>query len=89
MEMLSSKILLEKKLKHSVDHFAYPYGTENEATQREFEMITECGFHTAVTTRLERLERPNLNRIPRTGVPPFLSLQGFKGKISGLERIAR
>ena len=88
-EMLSSKFLLEEKLKHSVDHFAYPYGTKNEATQREFEMIIECGFHTAVTTRLEKLERPNLNRIPRTGVPPFLSLQGFKGKISGLERIAR
>ena len=89
MEMLSSKVLLEEKLNHSIDHFAYPYGTMNEASEREFEMIIECGFHTAVTTRLERLERPNLNRIPRIGVPPFLSLQGFKGKISGLERIAR
>ena len=89
MEMLSSKILLEEKLKHSVDHFAYPYGTSNEATLREFEMIIECGFNSAVTTRLEKLERPNLSSIPRIGVPPFLSLRGFKGKISGLERIVR
>jgi peptidoglycan/xylan/chitin deacetylase (PgdA/CDA1 family) len=88
-EMIHSKNLLEEKLKHSVEHFAYPFGTHNEADIREFELASRCGFRTAVTTRPESLKSPALNAIPRLGVPPYLALHGFRGKLSGWEHLAR
>ena len=88
-EMRDSKNLLEEKLKHSVEHFAYPFGTHNEADVREFELASRCGFRTAVTTRPESLKSPALNAIPRLGVPSYLNLRGFIGKLSGLEIMAR
>jgi peptidoglycan/xylan/chitin deacetylase (PgdA/CDA1 family) len=88
-EMSDSKNLLEEKLKHSVVHFAYPFGTRNEADVREFELVSRCGFRTAVTTRPESLQSPALNAIPRLGVPSYLNLRGLRGKLSGLEIMAR
>ncbi len=88
-EMSYSKNLLEEKLKHSVEHFAYPFGTPNEADVREFELASRCGFRTAVTTRPETIRSPPLHAIPRLVVPSFLSLHGFKGKLSGWEHLGR
>ena len=88
-EMSYSKNLLEEKLKHSVEHFAYPFGTPNEADVREFELASRCGFRTAVTTRPESIRSPPLHAIPRLVVPSFLSLHGFKGKLSGWEQLGR
>ena len=88
-EMSHSKNLLEEKLKHSVEHFAYPFGTHNEADVREFELASRCGFRTAVTTRPESLKSPALNAIPRLGVPSYLNLRGFIGKLSGWEHLGR
>ena len=36
--MSSSKALLEQILGHTVEHFAYPFGTFNEADTREYEL---------------------------------------------------
>lgn len=88
-EMSHSKNLLEEKLKHSVEHFAYPFGTHNEADVREFELASRCGFRTAVTTRPESLKSPALNAIPRLGVPSYLNLRGFIGKLSGWETLVK
>ena len=83
LEISKSKTLLEEKLEHSVEHFAYPFGTANEAYTREYEIATRCGFRTAVTTIPEMIQSPNLNAIPRLGVPSYLNLVGFRGKLSG------
>jgi peptidoglycan/xylan/chitin deacetylase (PgdA/CDA1 family) len=88
-EMSHSKNLLEEKLKHSIEHFAYPFGTHNEADVREFELASRCGFRTAVTTRPESLKSPALNAIPRLGVPSYLNLRGFIGKLSGWETLVK
>jgi len=50
-EILGSKSVLEKVLGRSVDHFCYPFGTEREAGDREFKLVRNLGFKTAVTTR--------------------------------------
>lgn len=50
-EMAGSRNRLEKMLGTSPKHFAYPYGDANSASRREFEIASEHGFKTAVTTR--------------------------------------
>jgi peptidoglycan/xylan/chitin deacetylase (PgdA/CDA1 family) len=67
-EILMSKHRLESCLGKEVNHFAYPYGGREEAGQREFELVKECGFETAVTARFAnifRAHRRHLQCLPR------------------------
>ncbi|MDJ0614629.1 MAG: polysaccharide deacetylase family protein [Rhizobiaceae bacterium] len=50
-ELEHSKQLLEEKLGQEIVHLAYPYGSEQAASLREFKMARNLGFNTAVTTR--------------------------------------
>ncbi len=47
-EIVSSKRQIEQHLGHVVEHFAYPYGDLNEASER---LVEEAGFRTACSTR--------------------------------------
>ena len=50
-EMEHSRDLIEQKTGVRPTHFAYPYGDALSAASREFDMVKELGFSTAVTTR--------------------------------------
>lgn len=68
-EILTSKLLLEKHLGHTIDHFAYPYGTSKEVGSREHAVVLECGFKTAVTSMCDRLKNNyQLYYLPRYNV---------------------
>jgi len=89
LELDKSKSILEKELNCSVEHCAYPFGTCNEVGQREFKLAAKVDFKTAVTTYPEKIDQVSLYSIPRLGVPPYLTLRGFKGKLSGWEYLVR
>lgn len=55
-EILTNKLLLEEKLGHTIEHFAYPYGTSNEAGNRECSVVAANGFITAVTNMCDSLK---------------------------------
>lgn len=46
-EVKQSKTELEEQLKIKIEHFAYPYGSLEDANQREFDWIKKLGFRTA------------------------------------------
>jgi peptidoglycan/xylan/chitin deacetylase (PgdA/CDA1 family) len=50
-EMVQSKAELELKLGKPVEHFAYPYGTFDEAFLREYRQAEKAGFKTSVINR--------------------------------------
>lgn len=50
-EMKASIMLIEAEIGGKCRHFSYPYGCEQSAGEREFEMARELGLETAVTTR--------------------------------------
>lgn len=88
-EINNSKCLLEEHLKHDINHFAYPYGTVNEAGKKEFELVEQLGFQTAFTTRFDPIVSPDFHSIPRLGIEHFLTTKGLKSKLSGWEFFAR
>jgi peptidoglycan/xylan/chitin deacetylase (PgdA/CDA1 family) len=74
-QVQDSRKILTDHLNRSIDHFAYPYGSHNEAGPREFKIIKELGFKTAVTSRFANIfpqHRNSLECLPRLEIP-FLS----------------
>jgi peptidoglycan/xylan/chitin deacetylase (PgdA/CDA1 family) len=49
-EIVSSKKELEERLNRPVKHFAFPFGSQNEAGPREYKMAKAAGFASIVTT---------------------------------------
>jgi len=50
-EMKESGKVIEQHTGKPVIHFAYPYGSENEAGEREFRLLETAGYKTGVTLR--------------------------------------
>ena len=68
-EILKGNLLLEEHLGHSIDHFAYPYGTLNEAGSREYSFVAANGFKTAVTNMCNSMKNDSQNFcLPRYSV---------------------
>ena len=72
-EMRESADRLEAELGKRPRYFAFPYGDESSAGQRDFRLAHEAGFEAAVTTRkglVHEAHREHLMALPR------LSLNG-------------
>jgi len=71
-EIITSKEELEKKLEIPIEHFAYPYGSKNEITQREVQLLKEAvHFKTATTTRAGNIfleHKSDLLSLPRVQI---------------------
>jgi peptidoglycan/xylan/chitin deacetylase (PgdA/CDA1 family) len=50
LEIINSKKEIESKLNKKISHFAFPFGSENEAGQREYQIAKSVGFDSIVTT---------------------------------------
>jgi peptidoglycan/xylan/chitin deacetylase (PgdA/CDA1 family) len=67
-EIETSRSLIETRLGRRPEHFSYPVGDATSAAAREFRLVSELGFKTAVTTRPEVLfpdHRNHLTALPR------------------------
>ena len=88
-EMLLSKKRLEKELKCSIKHFAYPFGGRKEAGQREREIARDLGFETGWTSIPGGVRHQS-----RWGLPRFVMAQKHTPKylelrLSGWELFCR
>ncbi len=63
-EISTARENLAARLHHPIEHFAYPFGGISAAGEREFRLVKEMGFKTAVTTRPTR-------RLPGTVIISF------------------
>jgi peptidoglycan/xylan/chitin deacetylase (PgdA/CDA1 family) len=50
-EIEQSRRILKEKLNVQIEHFAYPFGATDSCGPREFRLVRELKFKTAVTTR--------------------------------------
>jgi peptidoglycan/xylan/chitin deacetylase (PgdA/CDA1 family) len=70
-EIAESKALLERRLGRPVRHFAYPFGDRTSAGEREFRLVRDSRFTTAMTSRPGHLfsDHANyLNALPRVSI---------------------
>jgi len=67
-EIERSRRVLMERLGVKVQHFAYPFGTPDNCGQREFRLVKELRFKTAVTTRWCNIfpaHKEHLSSLPR------------------------
>ena len=70
-EMEEGNRILEQELGRPCRHFAYPYGDEGSAGEREFALAKELGLKTAVTTRkglIHPAHAGHLTALPRVSL---------------------
>ena len=65
-----------------INHFSYPYGTKSDVGKREFEIVKELGFKSAVTTSVGRLSRKKLFNLPRIHINQKANEKVLKLKLS-------
>ncbi len=72
-EIIKSQQIIQSHIQKEVYHFAYPFGGKEEAGPREFALVKECGFKTAVTTRFAAIfkeHKDHLESLPRFFIHP-------------------
>ena len=83
-DISKSKDILEKKLGHTIIHFAYPYGTKNSYGIREMNLIKNSKFKSAVSTECKKININNLYNLPRLGFNQNFNEDIFEARINGL-----
>lgn len=82
-EIAAGKAQLEAVLGQSIKHFSYPYG---RFEARHVEMVKDCGFESATTTRQVRCSAPvDLFRLPRIDVLRTTNLPMFFLKVATVQ----
>jgi peptidoglycan/xylan/chitin deacetylase (PgdA/CDA1 family) len=73
-EIEQSRRILKEKLGVEIEHFAYPFGSPDACGQREFRLVKELKFKTAVTTRwcnIFPVHKEHLASLPRKYVSNY------------------
>ena len=87
-EMTESARIVQMETGKAPRHFAYPYGYPAAAGARDFAIARECGFTTAVTTRVGVLHpghMEHMHALPRISVNGrFQSVRHVETLLSGL-----
>ena len=92
LQMRESARVLEAETGVETRHFAYPYGYPAAAGQRDFQLASELGFQTAVTTRpgvIYHEHGEHLTALPRISLNgKFQKNRYTKALVSGLPTLA-
>lgn len=92
-EIVSGVEVMTAELGEKPRHFAYPYGYEEAASDREFELTRELGFKTAVTTRPGMIfpaHKHHLTALPRISINGlFQHMRYFSPLTTGLPTLMR
>ena len=81
-EIKISKQILENLVGCKINHFSYPYGTKDDAGKREFEIVEELGFRSAVTTSTGGISRKRLFNLPRIHISQNTNEKNLRLKLS-------
>ncbi|NND31237.1 MAG: polysaccharide deacetylase family protein [Saprospiraceae bacterium] len=85
-EITGSGKELKDRLGMEIKHFAYPFGKQREAFEREYSFIRECGFTSAVTTNIGNVSevmKTEMVRLPRVNVNRYTTAAVLEMHISG------
>ena len=82
-ELVNSKKILEKILKNKITDFAFPFGTNNEVSEREINELNNSDYTSAVTTYNSPIMKGcNFYSLPRVGIDKSINHKNIFGIFS-------
>jgi peptidoglycan/xylan/chitin deacetylase (PgdA/CDA1 family) len=88
-EIVESKRKLELICGKPIEHFAYPYGSLQECSVREFELVKNAGFKTGVTFMPGNIQANNsIYSLPRYAGGDYVSEQEVNYLINGVKHFS-
>jgi peptidoglycan/xylan/chitin deacetylase (PgdA/CDA1 family) len=88
-ELTMSKKIIESKLGCNIEHFAYPYGTWSDVTNRDIGLVKNAGYRTAVLTECFPAQRPDMYMLPRQAVCMRHTEAALSSKVFGFNNFLR
>ena len=73
---------LEDLINCKINHFSYPYGAKSDVGKREFEIVEELGFRSAVTTSVGEISKKKLFHLPRIHISQSTNEKNLRLKLS-------
>jgi len=86
-EIKMSRAVIEGALGKAPEHLAYPFGDRNAAGEREFQIASELGFKTALTSRSGLLRSQHANQpmaLPRITLQARYRIRHLRVMLSGV-----
>lgn len=62
-EVLEANKRLQNKISKPIEHFAYPFGSTNEVSKAEYDVVKALGFKTVTTTRRGNIFLEHINHL--------------------------
>ena len=84
---MQSKSDIEKIIQKKVEHFAYPYGEKEDAGIREFSIIQDTNYKSALTTQRFLKNDHLLFSLPRYGIDNYYSANSLMGMLFVFDKI--
>ena len=88
-DVLNSLEILEKLLNHKIKHFCYPFGGKKEASDREFKIIKNLNFDSAVTARTYPIKKYNIFSLPRIYIGKKACARTLINHLSGFYNLVK
>ena len=82
-EIKKSLDILQNLLKHEISHFSYPYGGNGEVSNREYKIVKNLKFASAVTGKIFPIKKCNTYELPRIYVGTNISEKMLINHLSG------
>lgn len=84
-DLIQSKQLIESKINKTINHFAYPFGSQNEFNNQTIETVKNVGFKTAVTTVMGNIMgNENMLALPRIMLCERFTKYSLNIRLSGI-----
>lgn len=87
-EIVRSKEVLESKLRHTVDHFAYPFGGMRDVSPRDVHLVKAAGFQSACMTHFDHVSNAHssfCHALPRITIDNYDTLSSVRRKLFGVD----
>ena len=88
-EINQSLEILKEILGHKIEHYCYPYGKKEQASEREYNVVKSLSLKSATTGRIKPMQNKNFYSLPRIYVGNNTCAKILINNLTGFYNLAK
>ena len=88
-EINQSLEILKEILGHKIEHYCYPYGKKEQASEREYNVVKSLSLKSATTGRIKPMQNKNFYSLPRIYVGNNTCAKTLINNLTGFYNLAK